>query len=98
METHDCFETTEPKPLNMVDINDDCKEFIFEYLDLADLVNIAETRKQLNSFRRSVCASSFPIRKQTIQCESFFLNLESIRGTIRVRNVLAIDTSWLKVH
>lgn len=52
METHDCFETTEPKPLNMVDINDDCKEFIFEYLDLADLVNIAETSKQL---KKAVC-------------------------------------------
>lgn len=42
-----------PEPLKLTTINDDCKELIFEHLDLMDLVNIVETNKQLNT---AVCA------------------------------------------
>lgn len=42
-----------PEPLKLTTINDDCKEHIFNLLDLMDLVNIAETNKQLSS---AVCA------------------------------------------
>lgn len=47
------LEIMDVKPLNLVDIHDDCKELIFEHLEFADLVNIAETSKQLN---KAVCA------------------------------------------
>lgn len=40
------------EPLSLITINDDCKEFIFEYLDLEDLINIGDTSKQLYT---SVC-------------------------------------------
>lgn len=41
------------EPLNLVTINNDCKELIFDYLDFKDLINIVETSKQLNT---AVCA------------------------------------------
>lgn len=41
-----------PEPLNLITIIDDCKELIFEYLAWTDLINIADSSKQLNT---SVC-------------------------------------------
>lgn len=41
------------EPLKLTTINDDCKEAIFKFLNLIDLLNIAETNKQLNT---AVCA------------------------------------------
>lgn len=41
------------EPLTLVTINNDCKELIFEHLEIKDLVNIAETSKQLKT---AVCA------------------------------------------
>lgn len=35
--------------INLITINDDCKMHIFEYLEVEDLINIAETSKQLYS-------------------------------------------------
>lgn len=43
----------ESEPLTLVTINNDCKELIFEHLEVKDLVNIAETSKQLKT---AVCA------------------------------------------
>lgn len=43
----------ESEPLTLVTINNDGKELIFEYLEVKDLVNIAETSKQLKT---AVCA------------------------------------------
>lgn len=41
-----------PETLNLVTINNDCKELIFEYLNWEDLMCLADTSKQLYS---SVC-------------------------------------------
>lgn len=51
MESNDYIEILpmQPKPLNLVTINNDCKQLIFEYLEFTDLVNIAETSKKLNN-------------------------------------------------
>lgn len=35
------------KAPNLPNINDDCKEHIFEYLDWSDLLTLADTNKQL---------------------------------------------------
>lgn len=35
------------EPLNLVTINYDCKEHIFEYLEYPDLISLADTSKQL---------------------------------------------------
>lgn len=35
------------EPLNLSNINDDCKELIFERLDWPHLLNLADTNKQL---------------------------------------------------
>lgn len=43
----------ESEPLTLVTINNDCKELIFEHLEVKDLVNIAETNKELKT---AVCA------------------------------------------
>lgn len=43
----------ESEPLTLVTIINDCKELIFEHLEVKDLVNIAETSKQLQT---AVCA------------------------------------------
>lgn len=55
MESNDYPEilSINPEPLKLTTINDDCKELIFDLLNLMDLVNIAETNKQLNT---AVCA------------------------------------------
>lgn len=37
------------EPLSLPSINDDCKMRIFEYLEVPDLINIAETSKQLHT-------------------------------------------------
>lgn len=37
------------KPQNLTDLNDDCKIKIFGYLECLDLINTAETCKQLKS-------------------------------------------------
>lgn len=37
----------EPEPLNLITINNDCKELIFEHLEWMDLISVAETNKQL---------------------------------------------------
>lgn len=39
----------ESEPLTLVTINNDCKELIFDHLKVKDLVNIAETNKQLKT-------------------------------------------------
>lgn len=41
------------EPPNLSNINDDCKEHIFEYLDWSGLLSIADTNKQL---RVAACA------------------------------------------
>lgn len=46
-----------PEPLNLSTIHNDCKQLIFEYLEWSDLVNVADTSKQLyaavcNVFKR----------------------------------------------
>lgn len=41
-----------PEPLNLTTINNDCKELIFERLEWPDLINLADTSKQLLA---SVC-------------------------------------------
>lgn len=40
------------EPVSLITINDDCKELIFEYLELEDLISIGDTSKQLYT---SVC-------------------------------------------
>lgn len=35
------------EPLKLTTINNDCKELIFDYLEWQDLINIADTSKQL---------------------------------------------------
>lgn len=35
------------EPWNLSNISDDCKELIFEHLDWADLLSLADTNKQL---------------------------------------------------
>lgn len=35
------------EPLDLTTINNDCKEFIFEYLEFEDLLNIADASKEL---------------------------------------------------
>lgn len=35
------------EPLNLSNINDDCKHAIFEHLDWLDLLSLADTNKQL---------------------------------------------------
>lgn len=42
------------QPTKLTDINDDCKILIFEYLDWLDLINVAETTKQLHSAAHDV--------------------------------------------
>ena len=41
-----------PKPIILTDVNDYCKIKIFEYLIWSDLLNVAESNKQL---RAAVC-------------------------------------------
>lgn len=36
------------EPSNLSNINNDCKELIFEHLEWLDLLNLADTNKQLN--------------------------------------------------
>lgn len=56
METIECFtlhteddQQAKNSILNLSNMNDDCKEFIFEHLDWQDLLSIADTNKQLYS-------------------------------------------------
>lgn len=47
----------ELEPINLLTINNDCKEIIFDHLGWLDLLNIADTSKQLylavcHSFKR----------------------------------------------
>lgn len=37
------------EPLKLTTINNDCKELIFDYLEWPDLINIADSSKQLYS-------------------------------------------------
>ena len=41
-----------PEPLKLAAINNDCKEQIFNHLEWTDMINIADTSKQLYT---SVC-------------------------------------------
>lgn len=43
-----------PERLKLSTLNDDCKELIFEFLDLVDLVQVAESNKQLNKAASAV--------------------------------------------
>lgn len=60
MESNECLEDAHllkispeiPEPLKLTTIINDCKELIFDYLDWSDLINIADSSKQLNT---SVC-------------------------------------------
>lgn len=57
METGECSSVVKSGPtltenieiLNLTSINYDCKLKIFEYLEYADLINIAETSKKLHT-------------------------------------------------
>lgn len=40
------------EPLNLITVNNDCKELIFDYLEWQDLIRVAETAKP---FYTSVC-------------------------------------------
>lgn len=63
MESNNSSPEMLPEPLSLVTINDDCKELIFEYLELRDLVNIAETSKQLNTAVCSVFKRKYGTKK-----------------------------------
>lgn len=43
-----------PEPLKLTTINDDCKQLIFDHLEWMDMINIADSNKQLYA---SICTA-----------------------------------------
>lgn len=69
----DLEKKSEPEAINestttkLTDINDDCLEHIFLYLNIEDLVNIAYTSKQLKPAAESAFSSNFGRKKMLIE-------------------------------
>lgn len=59
---------TEPTSLN--DLVDDCKEMVFEHLELADLLNMADTNTQLQPTVRQVFERKHSNRRVVIDIEN----------------------------
>ncbi|XP_055306238.1 uncharacterized protein LOC129570592 [Sitodiplosis mosellana] len=70
------FEAKKPKidskQLQVLDINDDCLQIVFECLDLEDLFNVAEAHSHLVPAARMVFARRYRMKK-------VFLNLDLVR-------------------
>lgn len=67
MQSHECEDAEEEfQSFNLTTINDDCREHIFTFLNWEDLLNLAETCKQL-----SKAARDFFSRKYKNACICF---------------------------
>lgn len=65
-------ETSEP--LNLTEINDDCKILIFKHLEWKDLISVAETSKQLYKAACEVYKQKFGKGRLSILHHRFVAN------------------------